>query len=79
MLNCFFGLSSYPVHNTLISIVRAVSSTSHPAKGNTVNYEPTNGQILKYTYLFKVPVIFRTVWTNFRNILNAKFKENLFS
>jgi len=79
MLNCLFGLSSYPAHNTLISTVRAVSSTSHPAKGNIVNYEPINGQILKYTHLFKVSVIFRTVWTNFRKILNAKFQENLFS
>jgi hypothetical protein len=76
MLNCFFGPSSYPIHNTLISIVRPVSSTSYPAKGNTVNYEPTNGQILKYMDLFKVPVIFRTVWTHFRKIVNAKFQEN---
>jgi len=71
MLNCFFGLSTYRGDNTLLSIVKAVSSTSHPAKGKTVNYKPIDSQILEYRYLFKVPV-FRTVWTNFRKILNAK-------
>ena len=79
MLNCLFGLSSHPAHNTLISTVRAVYPNSHPAIGNTINYGPINGRILKYSYLFKVPLIFRTVWTNFRKILDAKFQDNVFS
>jgi hypothetical protein len=52
---------------------------SYHTKGSAVNYETNEDQILKYTYLFELPVIFRTVWTYFRKVLSRKFQENLFS
>jgi hypothetical protein len=66
-----------PTNNTLSLIIRTVSYASETVTGNAVSITKTNnGQTLKYTYSFNVPVVCWNVWANLKKLLNIKFHEN---